>query len=1285
MNIKKLFNTFTVLLMCFSLAGIVSCSAVSEGDSDSTSGKADAATGPTRLCITVGKLTSSRSTITPTDLVRSEITKAALFGNEKEIKTWEAADDKNAIDVMENDEEAQLDGGQYDFTLYLYSTLSGSERLVAVSENNGFFVEPGSNKINFTTSIPVEGTGDIEVTLNWEDEQRIGKVETGLFTLDDDTVAVEGYDYSDCEVTGTNTVKYAKTDVTAGHYYIKFNVYDSTDTTVISRFMDVIIVEPGRLSSETRKLTHVDTLYTITYDTNGGSYVEGYSPVTVHNAYTGVLLPTETKITKTGYKFGGWLDVCEESCDGTETRRTLLPTVTDDEGEIEPNPLITKDHTYKAQWTAETYTLSYKDAGGKVFSGETEFSADDKAHTYGGVTTLPTPAKTGYIFGGWYTDEKCEGTSYTEISATDITSDTTLYAKWTPITYTVHFNRNDASIDSSKGSLIGNYSDVVLEYDTDYTLEDVTTLEGNTSVTQVFTYTDASGTTVGKFIGWSYSESGAQVYGNNQKIKNILNEDGNVPENGETITLYAKWIVGKYAVNFDANGGSGTTDGIEAEMNTGVTLPVNNFSRTGYTSAGWGTTTEGGTVYAENAATEAALSSEIGASVTLYAQWTANTYTVAFSNQGIRTNSRDAKGTLPAVEKTVTAGGSMSSMSMTYDTPANLSSFNLTPPEGYKFVSWNTKEDGTGAAYSNEASVKNLTATACDTVTLYPVFSPVEYTVTYDSNKGVPSTGTSTVYGRMGVQNTEYDSTDLVSINSYHRDGYIVSGWTTVSEGADTLITVDTGYLGNLATTDGANVTLYAMWTPITYNVTYNSNGGEFSSYDGAAQTQAYDTVYSAPEVTARTGYTFKGWATSSNAVTPNALCQATDATNSTVKNICLNANEDITLYAVWELVLYDITYNVNGGSWKNSSYTKTYDVVNGATLPTARDIYRSGYAFKGWTKTNNASADLETAIAAGTTGAVTYYAQWRANCSGLSLSDSFMLFTGTGATKQCSANPTFRGGETPAYTTIWSSADTSIATVDDNGWIKAMGTGTTSVTAKVDDKIATCVVVVKSSNSTLEYNTGTSSAGTFGYGKQYYTNNKYLLAFYNSNWGNIDFIGRPNTSASWQQTTYWYFGWSPKVESSNASATYEVTAKPVIAYDTRTGVNYVVMYLILTNKSETQSATYKLGYHADVQMGTNDYAPIQETNYGFRMWDDNAHIELQAHIHPVSYSEVTGVDHQWMGWFGRRQSNCFVTINGYSNPLTGIDSAIAFSWNNIPLGPGESAIRCVYFTLKGI
>lgn len=1286
MNIRKLFNTLTVLLMCFSLAGIVSCSALSEEDSDSSSGKAVLAAGPTRLCITVGKISSARSTITPENIKRSDITKAALFGNDQEIKTWEATDSKNAIDVMEADSEVVLDGGKYDFTLRLYSTLSGSETLIAVSENNGFLVAAGANAINFSTTVPTEGTGDIEVTLNWDSDKRIGKVEAGLFTLDDDTVPLTGYDYSDCEVTDTNTVKYAKTGVTAGHYYIKFNVYDSTNTVVISRFMDVIIIEPGRLSSDERELTEVDTLYTITYDKNGGEYIEGYTPVTVHNAYTGVLLPTETKITRTGYKFAGWLDVCDDNCDGEETRRTLLPTVTEDDT-IKQNPLIIKDHTYKAQWTAQNYVLTYKDGGGNVFSGNTEISADEMTHTYDQVTTLPVPTKNGYVFDGWYTDENCTGTSYTQISATDITENTTLYAKWTPVTYTVHFDLNSSSEAAKKGSVAGAYSDVVLTYDQEYTLEDATTVtaEDGDNVTEAFVFSSNGGSVAGKFGGWAKTSSGGVAYANKGTLKNVLKEDGNTVENGDTVTLYATWIVGKYAVNFDANGGSGTTDGIEAETTGGVTLPANGFSKTGYSFTGWGTTAEGGIIYTAETTTDSALTIEIGACVTLYAQWKANSYNVEFSTTGVRSNSRDAVDTLPAVAKNCTVEGSMASMTLTYDTATTLTDFAFSSPTGYKFVNWNTKEDGTGASYSDKAEVKNLTAQSGATVTLYPVYSPVEYTVTYDSNKGVPATGTSTVLGRMGVQHTKYDSVDLVSINSYHRDGYVMDGWTTDSEGETTLFKVDTAYLGNLASTEGANVTLYAHWKPVTYTVKYDINGGSFGdSYSGEGETQTYDDTYNAPTVAERPGYTFKGWATSSNAVTPKDLCKVTTdgSTDSTVKNATINANEELTLYAVWELITYNITYNVNGGSWKNTSYTQTYDTVNGATLPTARDIYKSDYAFEYWTDDTGNSV---TKIAPGTIGNKTLTAKWRGNCLSLSLSDTFMLFTSTGTTKQCSANPYFAGGLAPtSYTQIWTSADTSIATVDDNGWIKSIRPGTTTVTLKIDNKIATCVVVVRASNSALEYNTGTVLA-TKVFGKQYYTNNKFLLAFYSTPRGDMDFIGRPNISADWRQTTYGYCGWSTRVESSNSADRYryELTKNLVIAYDRNTGVNYVVVYLILTNTSETDSATYKLAVYSDVQIGANDFAPIQETNYGFRMWDDNAHIELQAHLHPTSYSEVTNVDHQWMGYYFYRVRNAYSTCDSYSNPLTGVDSAIAFSWNNIPLGPGESAIRCVYFTLR--
>jgi len=65
----------------------------------------------------------------------------------------------------------------------------------------------------------------------------------------------------------------------------------------------------------------------------------------------------------------------------------------------------------------------------------------------------------------------------------------------------------------------------------------------------------------------------------------------------------------------------------------------------------------------------------------------------------------------------------------------------------------------------------------------------------------------------------------------------------------------------NLSATNGAEVELFAVWTPNGYTVKYNANGGTGTTADSA---HVYDA---AKNLTAngfsKTGYTFAGWATS--------------------------------------------------------------------------------------------------------------------------------------------------------------------------------------------------------------------------------------------------------------------------------------------------------------------------------------------------------------------------------------------------------------------------------------
>ena len=63
--------------------------------------------------------------------------------------------------------------------------------------------------------------------------------------------------------------------------------------------------------------------------------------------------------------------------------------------------------------------------------------------------SLPTPTRTGYTFNGWYT-EASGGTLITGDSIVSIADNHSLYAQWTPNTYTVNFNPNGGTINSGK-------------------------------------------------------------------------------------------------------------------------------------------------------------------------------------------------------------------------------------------------------------------------------------------------------------------------------------------------------------------------------------------------------------------------------------------------------------------------------------------------------------------------------------------------------------------------------------------------------------------------------------------------------------------------------------------------------------------------------------------------------------------------------------------------------------------------------------------------------------------
>ncbi len=149
------------------------------------------------------------------------------------------------------------------------------------------------------------------------------------------------------------------------------------------------------------------------------------------------------------------------------------------------------------------------------------------------------------------------------------------------------------------------------------------------------------------------------------------------------------------------------------------------------------------------------------------------------------------------------------------------------------------------------------------------------------------------------------------------------------------------------------------------YTVKFNANGGMNAP---STQTKTHDAALTlSTAVPSRNGYTFLGWATSSNATAAQYQAGAS-----------FTANADTTLYAVWKANTYTVSYNANGGTNAPSDQTKTHDAA--LTLSTAVPS-RSGYTFLGWATDKSATTAIYQAGSSFTTNAdTTLYAVWKAN-----------------------------------------------------------------------------------------------------------------------------------------------------------------------------------------------------------------------------------------------------------------------------------------------------------------
>lgn len=144
------------------------------------------------------------------------------------------------------------------------------------------------------------------------------------------------------------------------------------------------------------------------------------------------------------------------------------------------------------------------------------------------------------------------------------------------------------------------------------------------------------------------------------------------------------------------------------------------------------------------------------------------------------------------------------------------------------------------------------------------------------------------------------------------------------------------------------------------YKITYNANGGSGAP---SQQTKWHGTnITLSTTKPTRTGYTFKGWATSAS----GSVAYASGAS--------YTANAAATLYAVWQAVTYKVTYNANGGSGAPGQQTKTYGVT--LKLSTTKPT-RTNYNFKGWSKTASGAVAYAAGANYTANAVITLYAVW--------------------------------------------------------------------------------------------------------------------------------------------------------------------------------------------------------------------------------------------------------------------------------------------------------------------
>lgn len=516
----------------------------------------------------------------------------------------------------------------------------------------------------------------------------------------------------------------------------------------------------------------------VTYDANGGTgapadsadkYPYGSSSATVYSYVT----LSSTRPTRTGYTFLGW----NTAANGSGTMYQPLSSVSNNTSGAK---------ALYAQWSQNYYTLRFSDSAGSSVPTNVQFAGNSSF-------LLPTqvPSRRGYIFTGWNTQSNGSGTTYAAgASYPGALSDAYLYAQWTPGTYTVTFDLNDADGGSTTAS--GRPSAATGATDSSIIIS-------GTPPTRVG-YT---------FGGWTTQASGAGT---------TYAAGATFPLGADDHTIYAKWTAKTYTLTAYANAGTAG----EVWRSATVTFDTTVTPFSGYAAPNWnpavfeglnsaadgsgtsypGTTARSGGTPASTDASFTINSSFIpgsGTAISVYAQYA---YPFTFYR---------GPGATFGYGAVISSNQYASLNTPGYPNRPIVPSATAPSVTGYAFVGWTSDAGKSGTAWTSSdtryASGDVFTFPAGSTAlnpggvreaqSLYAMYAPNTYLLSFDTQGGSAAAPLSFSTG---------GSVTLPAAPT--KSGDTFRNWNTAADGTGT------SYAAGATYTPGVtqNVTLYASW-----------------------------------------------------------------------------------------------------------------------------------------------------------------------------------------------------------------------------------------------------------------------------------------------------------------------------------------------------------------------------------------------------------------------------------------------------------------------------------------